>query len=73
MATIFEKFSKVSIACSWDILGVKNFDEIALCLMVKEIEAILCFATFYLALKWPSLALELKVKALICTPLPIMS
>ena len=29
-----------------DTLGVENFDEIALSLTVKKIEAILCFATF---------------------------
>ena len=31
---------------SLDILWVKNFDEIALSRMVKEIEANLCFAIF---------------------------
>ena len=47
MATIFEKkISKVSLVYSLDTLGVENFDEIALSLTVKEIEAILCFATF---------------------------
>ena len=55
MAAIFEKFAK-----SWHIyfftLGVENFDEIALSLTVKEIEAILCFATFgkkFENSKWP--------------------
>ena len=56
-------FSKVGLVYSLDTLGVENFDEIALSLTVKEIEAILCFATFYLALKWPSLASELQTKA----------
>ena len=60
-------FSKVGIVYSLDTLGVENFDEIALSLTVKEIEAILCFATFNLALKWPSLASELKAKAKIVT------
>ena len=43
-----KKMLKVSIAYYLDTgtLWVKNFDEIALSLTVKEIEAILCFATF---------------------------
>ena len=40
---IFLKIAKVH--CS-DTLWVKNFDEIALSRMVKEIEANLCFAIF---------------------------
>ena len=40
---IFLKLPRVQ--CS-DILWVKNFDEIALSRMVKEIEANLCFAIF---------------------------
>ena len=56
-------FSKVGIVYSLDILGVENFNEIALSPTVKEIEGILYFATFHLALKWPSLASELKAKA----------
>ena len=47
-----KNFRKVSIALSLDTLGVENFDEIALSLMVKEIEAILCFATFGKNSKW---------------------
>ena len=39
-------FSKWGMVYSLDTLGVENFDEIALSLTVKEIEAILCFATF---------------------------
>ena len=58
-----KNFSKVGVVYSLDTLGVENFDEIALSPTVKEIEAILCFATFYLALKWPSLASELQTKA----------
>ena len=46
MAAIFEKIFKVSLVYSLDTLGVENFDEIALSLTVKEIEPILCFATF---------------------------
>ena len=42
-------FSEVGIVYSLDTLGVENFDEIALSPTVKEIEAILCFATFHLA------------------------
>ena len=41
-----KKNFKVSLVYSLDTLGVENFDEIALSLTVKEIEAILCFATF---------------------------
>ena len=63
MAAIFEV---VMVYCS-DTLGVENFDEIALSPKVKEIEAILCFGIFYLALKWPSLDSELKAKAKIVT------
>ena len=36
----------MGIVYSLDTLGVENFDEIALSAAVKEIEAILCFATF---------------------------
>ena len=39
-------FLEVGIVYSIDTLGVENFDEIALSLTVKEIEAILCFRTF---------------------------
>ena len=39
-------FSKVDVVDSLDTLGVKNSDEIALSLTVKEIEAFLCFCTF---------------------------
>ena len=38
-----KNFSKVDVVYSLDTLGVKNFDEIALSLTVKEIEAFLCF------------------------------
>ena len=48
---------------SLDTMGVENFEEIALSPTVKEIEAILCFATFHLVLNWPSLDSELKAKA----------
>ena len=58
-----KNFSKVGVVYSSDTLGVEKFDEIALSLTVKEIEAILCFATFYVALKWPSVASELQTKA----------
>ena len=52
MAAIFEKkFPKVGIVYSSDTLGVENFDEIALSLMVKEIEAILCFANLSILVK----------------------
>ena len=44
MATIFEKFAKSWHIYFFNTLGVENFDEIALSLTVKEIEAILCFA-----------------------------
>ena len=46
MAAIFFNFLKSCHLYFLDTLGVENFDEIALSLMVKEIEAILCFATF---------------------------
>ena len=46
MAAIFEKFAKSWHMYFFNTLGVENFDEIALSLTVKEIEAILCFATF---------------------------
>ena len=46
MATIFEKFPKVSIAYYLNILWVENFDKMALSQMVKEIEAFLCFCIF---------------------------
>ena len=46
MAAIFENFLKSCHIHFLDTLGVENFDEIALSLTVKEIEAILCFATF---------------------------
>ena len=46
MAAIFEKFAKIWHMYFFNTLGVENFDEIALSLTVKEIEAILCFATF---------------------------
>ena len=39
----FFNLGRVSCKCT---LGLENFDEIALYLTVKEIEAILCFATF---------------------------
>ena len=39
-------FAKVGIVYSLNILWVENFDEIALSLMVKEIDSILCFPTF---------------------------
>ena len=52
MAAIFENCFKSGYCL--DTLGVENFDEIALSPTVKEIEAILCFATFHFALKWPS-------------------
>ena len=47
MAAIFEKkLPKVSIAYCLDTLGIENFGEIALSPTVKDIEAIVCFATF---------------------------
>ena len=46
MAAIFENFLKSCHIYFLDTLGVENFDEIALSLTVKELEAILCFATF---------------------------
>ena len=39
----FKLFCKVGLVYFLDTLGVENFDEIALSLTVKEIEAILCF------------------------------
>ena len=47
MATFYEKFAK-----SWHSIllrypGVENFDKIALSPMVKEMEAILSFGTFW--------------------------
>ena len=41
-----KNFSKVGVVYSLDTLGVENFDEIALSLTVKEIEAFLCFCIF---------------------------
>ena len=38
-----KNFSKVGVVYSLDTLGVQNFNEIALSLIVKEIEAIICF------------------------------
>ena len=46
MAAIFEKFFKSCHMYFLDTLGVENFDEIALSLTVKEIEAFLCFRIF---------------------------
>ena len=50
MGATFESFSKVDLVHSLDTLGVENFDEIALSLAlsqtVKEIEAVLCLASF---------------------------
>ena len=49
-------FWKVGIEYCLDTLGVVNFDEIALSLMVKEIEAILYFLTQIgplSGLQWP--------------------
>ena len=45
MAAIFEKIFKTQLSLILIYPGVENFDEIALSLTVKEIEAILCFAT----------------------------
>ena len=42
----FENFLKSCHIYVLDTLGVKNFDEIALSLTVKEIEALLCFCIF---------------------------
>ena len=39
-------FSKVGIVYCLGTLGVEHFEEIAVYPTVKEIEAILCFATF---------------------------
>ena len=44
MDAIFEIFLKSCHIYFLDTLGVENFDEIALSLTVKEIEAFLCFA-----------------------------
>ena len=46
MAAIFEIFWKVGLVYFLDTLGVENFDEIALTLTVKKIEAFLCFRIF---------------------------
>ena len=49
MAAIFGEgkiFGKLPRVHSLDTLWVENFDEIALCHMVKEIQAILCFVIF---------------------------
>ena len=49
MAAIFGEgkiFWKLPRVHSLDTLWVENFDEIALCHMVKEIQAILCFPIF---------------------------
>ena len=49
-------FSKVGVVDALVTLGVENFDEIALSLTVKEIEAILCFFHFWQKFensKWP--------------------
>ena len=43
---LLKNLPKVNIACCSDTLGVENFDEITLSLTVKDIEGILCFATF---------------------------
>ena len=56
MAAIFEEgkfFSKLARVHFLYTLWVENFDEIALSRMVKEIEAILCFAIFGKNSKWP--------------------
>ena len=63
MADILKNCSKSGVVYCLDTLGIENFDEITLSPMVRQIEAILCFATFHLALKWSSLASELKAKA----------
>ena len=54
MAASFENFLESGIVYSLDTLGVENFDEIALSLTVKEIEAILYFLTQL----WPSSGLH---------------
>ena len=46
MAAIFEIFWKSCHIYFLNTLGGENFDEIALSLTVKEIEAIMCFHTF---------------------------
>ena len=59
MADIFGKkknFRKLGRVYSLDILGVAKFDKIALSPTVKEIEAILCFATFGHLLQAPHLS-----------------
>ena len=53
MAAIIEIFLKSCHMYFLDTLGVKNFDEIALSLTVKEIEAFLCFRIFGENSKWP--------------------
>ena len=58
MAAIFEEgksFSKLARVHFLYALWIKNFDEIALSGMVKEIEAILCFSIFGKNSKWPPL------------------
>ena len=50
MAAFFKNLPKIDIYTS---LGIENFDEISLSLTVKEIEVILCFATFAKNSKWP--------------------
>ena len=47
---IFKKLPRVQYS---DTLWVENFDEIAPCRTVKEIEANLCFAIFGKNSKWP--------------------
>ena len=54
MAASFENFLESGIVYSLDTLGDENFDEIALSLTVKEIEAILYFLTKL----WPSSGLH---------------
>ena len=46
MAVSFKILTKVGITYSLNTLGAENFYEIALPPAVKEIEVILCFATF---------------------------
>ena len=53
MAAIFENFSESGYSILLTYPEVENFDEIALSLVVKEIEAILCFVTFGKNSKWP--------------------
>ena len=52
-AAIFEQFLKRCHIYFLNTLGVENFDEIALSLTVKEIEAFLCFRIFGENSKWP--------------------